>query len=292
MSKIQYKPKKIALLTDSCADLSIKTASENNIYIVPLRIMCSDGEYLDGVDIANSDIYKYHENGEIPKTSLPSGSDIVAAFDKIVADGYDGVIAVMFSGGLSGTYNFVKMLSEERNDMIIEVFDSGNASLGLSMILLQLAEDIQNNMSWTELIEYRIPFLIKNTFAFFSVDTLEYLHKGGRIGHITAIAGTLLQIKPIITFSDDGKLKTAAKVCGNRQLIDKLAELTYNAGGSYKKYNLAVANGGMQHEMNMLHSKLMLQLPDYKNIWSGEIGATLSVHIGKGILGTAIQILE
>lgn len=99
MSKIQYKPKKIALLTDSCADLSIKTASENNIYIVPLRIMCSDGEYLDGVDIANSDIYKYHENGEIPKTSLPSGSDIVAAFDKIAADGYDGIIAVMFSGG-------------------------------------------------------------------------------------------------------------------------------------------------------------------------------------------------
>ena len=238
-------PQKIALLTDSCADISPQLARENHIFMVPLRILCADGEYLDGVNIRAADIYRRLQAGELPQTSLPAGEDIGKALRQIVAEGYDGVIAVMLSSGLSGTFNLTRVIAEECRGMLqVKVFDSLNGSLGLGMTVLQLAEDIQNGMGWRELTERRAPQLIAGSFPFFSVDTLEYLQKGGRIGKVTATAGMLLQIKPILTFAEDGQLTSVAKVRGRHQVIDKLVELTVKACGSYKRYNLAVANGG------------------------------------------------
>ena len=95
-------PQKIALLTDSCADLSPQLAAENQVFVVPLRILCKDGEYRDGVDIHAADIYARLRSGELPQTSLPAAQDISDAFDAIAAAGYDGVIALMLSGDSGG----------------------------------------------------------------------------------------------------------------------------------------------------------------------------------------------
>ena len=92
-------------------------------------------------------------------------------------------------------------------------------------MVLQLWEEIVAGASWETLVRERAPHLVANTFPFFSVDTLEYLRRGGRIGRITALAGTMLSIKPIITFSDDGQLQSIAKVRGRRQVQDKILEL-------------------------------------------------------------------
>ena len=285
-------PRKIALLTDSCADLSARTAEENRIHVVPLRIRCADGEYRDGVDIHAADIYARLKRGELPKTSLPTGEDIAAAFDRIAAEGYDGVIAVMLSGGLSGTYNLVRLMAEERKDLEIKVYDSVSGSLGIGVTMLQLAEDLRAGASWRELTKKRVPQLIQGTTPFFSVDTLEYLQKGGRIGKVAAMAGTMLQIKPLITFAPDGQLQSIAKVRGRKQVMDKLVDLAVKACGSHKKYNLAVANGGAPEEMEELREKLKAALPNYDHIWDGEIDGTLSVYIGDGVLGTGVQVLD
>ncbi len=286
-------PQKIALLTDSCADLSPRLAEENHIYRVPLRILCADGEYSDGVDIFGGDIYTRLRAGELPQTSLPSGEDIEKTLRQIVMDGYDGVIAVMLSSGLSGTYNLVRLIGEECRGMLpVKVYDSLSGSLGMGMTLLQLAEDIRGGMEWEELTERRAPQLIASTFPFFSVDTLEYLMKGGRIGKVTATAGTLLQIKPIITFAPDGQLQSVAKVRGRSQVMDKLVAMAVKACGEHKRYNLAVANGGAPAEMETVRQRLMTALPDYDHIWEGEIDGTLSVYIGDGVLGAAVQVLD
>ena len=284
-------PKKIALLTDSCCDLETRLKEEHHIYTVPLRILCADGEYFDGVDINNRDIYDRLHAGELPQTSLPSGEDIGKVFAQIAADGYEGVIAIMLSSGLSGTYNLVRLIAQECK-MDVRVFDSLSGSLGMGMTLLQLAEDIEHGMAWEELVETRAPQLIAGTRPFFSVDTLEYLQKGGRIGKVTATAGTLLQIKPLLTFAPDGQLSSVAKVRGRNQVMERLVKLTVEACGDHKRYNLAVANGGAPAEMETLRTKLMAALPDYDHIWEGEIDGTLSVYIGDGVLGTAIQLLD
>ena len=288
-------PQKIALLTDSCADLTPQLAQANHIFTVPLRILCADKDYRDGVDIFAKDIYTRLHAGELPQTSLPAGEDIEQTFRKIAEAGYDGVIAVMLSSGLSGTYNMVRLLAEECREHLgvqVRVYDSVSGSLGQGLTLLQLAEDIRSGMDWEELTERRVPQLIANTFPFFSVDTLEYLHKGGRIGKITATAGMLLQIKPIITFAQDGQLQSIAKVRGRKQVMDKLVAMTVQHCGNHREYNLAVANGGAPEEMTLLRNKLTAALPGYRNIWEGEIDSTLSVYIGDGVLGAAVQVLD
>ena len=286
-------PQKIALLTDSCADLSPELLKENSIYVVPLRILCEDGEYLDGVDIYNTDMYARLRAGELPKTSLPSMEELAKVIREIAEAGYDGVIAVMLSGGLSGTHNLARIIAEECGEQLeMRTYDSRSASLGQGLTLLQLAEDIRQGMSWEELTERRVPQLIDASHAFFSVDTLEYLLKGGRIGRVTATAGTLLQIKPILGFAEDGQLQSVAKVRGRNQMLDKLVDLVVKACGDHKRYNLAVANGGAPEDMEKVREKLMTALPDYDHIWEGEIDSTLSVYIGDGIVGAAVQVLD
>lgn len=286
-------PQKIALLTDSCADIPAQLAAENHIYVVPLRILCADGEYQDGVNIFNTDIYKRLYAGELPKTSLPSLEEFGKIMERIMADGYDGVIAVMMSSGLSGTYNLARLVAEECGESIaVRTYDTLNASLGQGMILLQLAQDIRDGMSWEELTERRAPALIEESKAFFSVDTLEYLQKGGRIGMVTATAGALLQIKPVLSFAEDGQLTSVAKVRGRKQVMQKLVELVKEAAGDAKRYNLAIANGGAPEEMEQLRAMVMEALPNCDHIWAGEIDSTLSVYIGDGILGAAVQVLD
>ena len=285
-------PQKIALLTDSCADLSPQMAEENQIYVVPLRILCADGEYRDSVDIHAADIYARLRSGELPQTSLPAAQDITGAFDRIAADGYDAVIALMLSGGLSGTYNMVRLLAEERTDLTIRVYDSVSGSLGTGMMVLQLAEDIRLGMDWNTLTERRVPWLIRNTFPFFSVDTLEYLQKGGRIGKVTAMAGTMLSIKPIITFAEDGQLQSVAKVRGRRQVQNKILDLLRQKFQPGRRYNLGVANGGAPEEMAELSAKVRAAFPDYEHCWEGPLDATLSVYIGDGVIGAGIQYID
>lgn len=284
-------PKKIALLTDSCSDLDPRVLKEHHIYTIPLRILCKDGEYRDGVDIRNTDIYERLKAGELPQTSLPSGEDIGKVFAQIAEDGYEAVIGIMLSSGLSGTYNLVRLIAQECR-MEVRIFDSLSGSLGMGMTLMQLSEDIENGMEWEELVERRTPQLIAGAYPFFSVDTLEYLQKGGRIGKVTATAGTLLQIKPLLSFAPDGQLCSVAKVRGRNQVMDRLVKLAVQACGDHKRYNLAVANGGAPAEMETLRTKLMTALPDYDHVWDGEIDGTLSVYIGDGVLGVAVQVLD
>lgn len=286
------EPKKIALITDSCADLSKALVEEYQIHVVPLRIRCLDGEYADGVDITPGEIYARLRAGQLPQTSLPAGEDIAAALERVVAEGYDGAIAVMLSSGLSGTYNLMRLAAEREERIPVRVYDSLSGSLGQGLTLLQLAEDIRAGMGWEELTERRVPRLLGSTFPFFSVDTLEYLRKGGRIGRITATAGTLLKIKPILTFAPDGQLQSVAKVRGSGQVVDKLVELTVKACGAHRHYNLAVANGGDAAGMERVREKLTAALPGCGHIWAGEIDSTLSVYIGDGVLGAAVQVLD
>ena len=286
-------PKRIALLTDSCADLPAELAAEYRIRVVPLRILCADGEYLDGETIRGSEVCARLRAGELPQTSLPAADDYIRALRGIVAAGYDGVVAVTLSGGLSGTYNLMRLIAEECGGRLpVAVFDSRSGSLGQGLTVLQLAEDLRAGMGWEELTERRAPQLIAGTTPFFSVDTLEYLQKGGRIGRITATAGTLLQIKPILTFAPDGQLTSAARVRGRNQVVDRLVRLTVDACGDHRRYNLAIAHGGAPEALAVLRDKLTAALPDYDHLWEGEIDGTLSVYIGDGVLGAAVQVLD
>lgn len=285
-------PEKIALLTDSTADLPAEMRQGKPIYVVPLKISCADGEYSDGVDIFAEDVYRRLRGGELPRTSLPEGGVVSDTLDRIRADGYEKVAAVMLSSGLSGTYNMVLLQAEQREDLEIAVFDSHSGSLGIGITVLQLWEEIQAGLTWRQLVDERAPHLIANTYPLFSVDTLEYLYKGGRIGKVTAMAGTLLSIKPVISFASDGQLQSVAKVRGRRQVQDKILELMQARFQPGRRYNLGVANGGAPEEMEQFARRVKERFPDYEHCWEGTMDATLSVYIGDGVIGAGIQFLD
>jgi DegV family protein with EDD domain len=281
---------KTAVITDSCADLSPAALAGKPVFILPLVIHCQDGTYRDGVDISAQDIYQRLKT-ELPKTSLPSGDAVEQVLTGVWNQGYRKAIAITLSSGLSGTYNLMRLVEKYIPELELEVIDSLSGSLGTGATVLQAAEYIEQGMPWSELIS-RVRGLVPRTHAFFSVDTLEYLQKGGRIGKVTATAGTLLQIKPILTFAGDGQLQSAAKVRGRNQVMDKLVDLTVKSCGAHRRYNLAVANGGAAAEMETVRQKLTAALPHYDHIWDGEIDGTLSVYIGDGVLGAAVQVLD
>ena len=164
-------PEKIALLTDSTADLPAPMREGKPIYVVPLKIRCEDGEYSDGVDITAEGVYERLHRGELPRTSLPEGGVVSDTLDQIRAAGDERVIAVMLSSGLSGTYNMVRLQAGQRDDLEIAVFDSRSGSLGIGIMVLQLWEEIVAGASWETLVLERAPHLVANTFTFFSVDT-------------------------------------------------------------------------------------------------------------------------
>lgn len=282
-------PQKIALLTDSCADIPQKLIQKYDIFVLPLRLLFHDGEYLDGITITPHQIYERLPH-EIPTTSLPSGEMVLETLQEIQDKGYEKVLAVHLSSGLSGTYNLVRLVGEGFVGLELRAYDSVSGSLGIGMILLEAAHMIEAGRGWGQIL-HAMPKLIANTHVFFCVDTLEYLQKGGRIGKITAVAGTLLQIKPIISFESSGQLTNVAKVRGRKAALQKMIDMVAACVPEGARYNAAVANGDCPEEMQEIAALFQARLPDAESFFEGEIDCTLGTYVGPHLIGAGIQLL-
>lgn len=285
-------PEKIAFLLDSTADLGREQLAGKPFYVVPLRIGCADGDYNDGENINNLDVYARQEAGELPKTSLPELARVEKALDEIKADGFQRVIVLPLSSGLSGTHNMMQVMCDECKGLETAVFETLSGALGIGMVALQLWKEIEAGATWESLVHGRVEFLLRNTFPYFSVDTLEYLQKGGRIGKITALAGTLLAIKPLLGFAEDGQLVNVAKARGRKQVPEKLIELVKaHVDDPTRPFNLAVENGGDPEGMLALGEALKTAIPGCRDFYTADMDATLATYVGRGMLGAAIQFL-
>lgn len=280
---------KIAILVDSCTDVPKSALKEYGIYMIPLKIIYKDRTYTDGVDITAEEVYS-NLGKEIPSTSLPSGDEILKVLEQIKADGYEKVLAVTISSGLSGTYNFVKLLGEEFEGLEFYTVDTKNIAIGSGVTAVLAAENLRKGLSWEELkkaTEASVP----HSKLFFCVSTLEYLYKGGRIGLVASSLGTLLTLKPIISCNEDGVYYNAAKSIGRKRSLLKVLELAEKYAKSGKAYNLIIANGDAAEEMAELKEQLIQRLPDYKTLFEGPISPALGVHTGPGLLGIGVQLL-
>ena len=281
---------KIALLTDSCADIPAALCKRYDIYVVPLKLIFSDGEYADGVDITPTEVYRRLPQ-EMPKTTLPSGASVEQVLGRIRRAGYTRVLAIHLSGGLSGTCNLVRVVGAQTEGLEIAAFDSLSGSLGTGMMVLQAARWIEQGWSWAELLR-AVPPLMQDTHVFFCVNTLEYLQKGGRIGKISAVAGTLLQIKPILSFAPDGQLTSLAKVRGRKAAIQKMVQMAAARVPRGARFNLAVAHGDSPAELKEIRVLAQKIMPDFEAFAEGEIDCTLGSYVGPQLLGVGVQLLE
>lgn len=280
---------RVALLTDSCADIPANLLKKYDIHVVPLRLLFSDGEYEDGVSITAKEVYRRLPQ-ELPKTSLPSGERIEETFRSIRAKGYEKAIAINFSGGLSGTANMVRLLGEQFVGLEVAAFDTLSGSLGTGVTVLQAARWLEEGRSFVQICR-AIPRIIETTTVFFCIDTLEYLKKGGRIGLITSVAGSLLNIKPIISFAPSGELVNVAKVRGRKLAIEKMVGMASALVPAGADFNLAVAHGDSPAEFKEIRALAKKAMPGYRTLFEGEIDGTLGVYTGPHLLGVGVQLL-
>lgn len=281
---------KVALITDSCADLRPEHIGEDPIFVVPLTITCGGKQYEDGVDITADQVYEMAKT-ELPKTSLPRPEAMYQTLKKIQEEGYEKVIAVMLSSGLSGTYNLMRVTAQDFEDLEVLAVDSISASVGSGAMILLLMQAIKAGKSWEEL-KALVKELVKRTKVFFSVDTLEYLQKGGRIGRITALAGSVLNLKPIICFEPTGELGSIAKCRGSRQAQNKLIELAEKAKGNAEHYILMTAHGGAEEAYPAYREEVLKHFSGYQQHIESTIDATLGVYTGPGLLGIGVVVLD
>lgn len=278
---------KIAILVDSGVDIPAKLVNKYNMYVAPLKIVYKDREYSDGVDISAEELYASLST-EIPTTSLPSGQELQEIFDKIKADGYEKVLAVTISSGLSGTYNAIRMLAEQQKGLEVFVLDTKNIAIASGFNAIQAAEYINAGMDWDTLIK-TVSNNLANSKVFFCVSTLEYLQKGGRIGLVSAILGSTLSLKPIISCNEDGIYYTVAKIIGRKRSLNKALELAIDFIGDHPDYNLGVVHGAAEKEANELKNLFISRLPNAKVFAEGQISPALGVHTGPGTIGIVAQ---
>lgn len=284
---------KIAVITDTCCDLPQIYLKEYPIFCVPLVVTSGTESYRDNIDITVESVYARQKNEDF-KTSLPRPQDIADVYNAVSRQGYTHVAVLMIAECLSSANNLMRLAAQEHPELTVQVFDSKSASIGLGALAVQTARYAAAGMTFDALCGV-VSRMIDDTVVYFSLDTLEYLQRGGRIGRAAALAGGLLQIKPILTFDRrDGMIATAAKVRGRRGVSPKLIELaealvTARPG---EAYNLVVCDGNLPQEGAALEAALLKALPNARRVLHGRIDATLAVHLGPNLLGAGVQFVR
>ena len=274
---------KIALITDSACDIDSETISKYNIRILPFKIIYTDREYTDKVDITSKEIYD-NMKSEIPKSSQPTMEDIESAYKKLEAENYTHVIAVVISSGLSGTYNAFKIVSEKFESIETYIYDTKSTSVCEGIILKNCGELIEAGKSFESIVQ-AMPEMKKKLHFFFVFGSLEYARKGGRIGRISGTIGELLDIKPIVGFDEKyGQCFTNAKVRGKNKAVHKLVELGDEIVKN-QKCDAYIVHGNVEEDAKKVYD-VLLGNPNIEHVYLvGQISAIVGVYSGPGTIG-------
>lgn len=283
---------KIAVLTDSGSDVPEAVRQKYDVKVIPLKIIFEDGEYVDKVNITAEEVYE-RMGKEIPKTSLPDGEMIREILDGIKAEGYEKVLAITISSGLSGTNNMIRIVAEQYEGLDIFVLDTKNIGIGSGFTVAEAARLVDQEMRW-DVLKEKLQHDIEKAKVFFHVPTLEYLQKGGRIGLVQSVLGSMMNLKPIITCNEDGIYHTVAKVRGKAKSVSKTVQLVEEFAADAKRYNLAIAYGGKTalEEAEAIRLELKEKLPNFEEFFFDQVSPALGVHTGPGLIGIGVQILN
>ena len=275
---------KIALITDSTSDVDKEMIQKYDLKVLPLRIIYKDKEYIDRVTITPKEVYDNFVY-EIPSTSLPSMQDMEEMYLKLEEEGYTHAIAVVISANLSGTYNTLRLVSENHPSIKTCVFDSKSLTIGEAAIVEECGEMIKEGKSFEQMVE-ALPEIRSRVTVYYAVDTLKYLIKGGRIGKVSGTIGEILNIKPIISINNDGVYYTYAKAKGKKKAISKLVDIAREAL-EHTPCKIWVMHGGAYEEVKAF-SQTIAALPNITKLSFGEISPVAGVHTGPGLLGIIV----
>ncbi len=272
---------RIHVVTDSGSDLPKEVREKYNIHVVPLTIQFGEDIYVDGIELSAKAFYQaLKEALVLPSTCQPSPADFVKCYESISKPG-EHIISVHLSSELSGTYQSAVLASTMLEDRHIHVLDSKSASIGIGLVTLAVAEAVQNGASVEDAVKEG-ERVIEEIEVFFVVDTLEYLRRNGRIGAASAIVGSLLNIKPVLTLKD-GIVTPYDKIRGKSRALKEISDIfkRYLTAHPNRKVRIGITHADSISEANIIRDELISDF-DMKDILIEYIGATIGVHVGPG----------
>jgi DegV family protein with EDD domain len=269
----------VRIVTDSTADLSQAQQQKAGITVVPLNVRFGDQVFKDHLELTGDQFFeKLKASPQLPKTSQPAVGAFEEVFRNLRQAGED-VVSVLISSKVSGTYGAAEMAAKAVDGEHIEVIDSLTTSMALGFLAIEGAKLAAGGAD-RRMVAEKIRSLIPKAKVLAAIDTLTYLERGGRIGRATALMGSLLHYKPLITLQD-GEVAPLGRARGRAQAIDKLVELLKRDG---KLSNLAVLHGGAQADAEKLRGRIAGDYPGME-IPLTETGAVIGTYTGPGVIG-------
>lgn len=282
-------PKRIAIITDSTCDLPPALAQDRQIYVTPLHILWGRDNLIDGIDMTPEAFYtRLAASDVLPTTSQPAPNEFAAVYERAIREqGASAILVLTVSKDLSGTYASAQMAAS-LVDVPVHVADSRNVSIALGLGALRLADARDAGASFEDLIALA-DSLAACSHIVFAVDTLEYMHKGGRIGGARRLLGTALNIKPIlhITPATDGKVEARQSVRTRKRIFDALEGLLAEIIEPGKPLYVGVLHGGVPEDAARVRAIVEARYEPVILVTT-QLSSVVSVHTGPGTIGFAV----
>jgi DegV family protein with EDD domain len=275
---------KVTIVTDSTAYLPLELIQEYDIRIAPLTVIFGEESFSDGVDMVPSEFYARLQKTEVmPTTSQVTMGAFKALFEQLHQDGRE-ILVITISGKLSGTVESAEKARELVPDGKIEIVDSLSTTVEQGFVVLAAARRAANGASLIECKQAAIQARGR-TGVVFAVDTLEFLHRGGRIGGAKRLMGTILNIKPILTMRD-GRVDALEQARTRKKSIRRLIEIVAERVAGKQDVSLAVAHADAPEDAQKVLEAAIEQLNPVETMVT-ELSPVIGTHVGPGTVALA-----
>lgn len=271
-----------AVVLDSTADLPDPAARHPNWRLVPLYVRFGDETYRDHVDLGAVEFYeKLRASDAQPQSSQPTPADFEAAFAEL--EGFERILCVLISGKLSGTAESARLAAQALGDDRVTVIDSESVSGGVVILADAIQRRLDRGTTLEEIEEVVARFQRESTILF-TVDTLDYLVRGGRVGKAAGLAGQLLSVKPILAI-DEGEVEPLKRVRGRQKALAELLRLFEEGTEDGPALHVGVAHADAEAELETLVGRIRELRPQASLDFQAQLGPVIGTHGGPGTIG-------
>jgi DegV family protein with EDD domain len=273
----------IKIVTDSTCDLPQEVINELDITVVPCYINFPDKSYIDGVDISRKEFYQKLPHYEVPPTtSAPALGTFLQAYKDLVDGGADAIFSIHISSILSGIHNVAVLASEAMEKMVVKTFDAGQLSLGTGLVVEAVARAAKAGESLENLMKLARD-MASRSFTFAAIDTMKYLQRSGRVSHLKASLGSLLQIKPILQMHQARVQMSMARTLKGSMV--RLVEILRSLGPLQK---VALVHTNAPDRAAQLLELAMPYISQKDKFYSMDVTPVLGAHLGPGGFGFSV----
>lgn len=279
--------RKVAVVTDGACSLTPAQGLGYGIHVVPVYLNFEDKNFQVGVNLDAKEFYTLlRASKKLPTTAQPTAQDFINIYSKLAQEAEE-IVTVTISDKMSATLQSALMANEQFKNVPVHVVNSENVSLGFGMMTIAAARAAENGKSAKEVVEL-LERIKQNMNLFFTVETLEYLHKGGRIGGATAFLGSALSIKPVL-YVKDGRIEPLERVRTRKRAIARLVELVEEKVGA-KETHFAILHCEADEEAREFGEQLKAKF-NCAELDVFEAGPVIGTHAGPGTVGVAFYTL-